>query len=279
MTAEPGRARRPQPRWLLRGSWAIHRAVFRASGGRLGLREAEPERLGTLRLRTLGRHSGQERTSMLFYLEDGANLAVVASNAGASIEPAWLLNLRASTRGLRRLARRRPRRRWPGRDGRGAESLVGPLRGPAGRLYEVRRPSRSGPSRWSSWSRLNPTVGRVPVAELEVRAIVFDMDGVLIDSGDIYGRHWEHWAATAASTSSRSAGCTRVGRPQTPSGWWRRSWTRGPRPSVSTPRFVIEHAIDEVRAMPGAVELVAALPSGRWTIATSAQKATARARG
>jgi F420H(2)-dependent quinone reductase len=31
---------------------------------------------------------------MLFYLEDGANLAVVASNAGASSEPAWLLNLR-----------------------------------------------------------------------------------------------------------------------------------------------------------------------------------------
>lgn len=33
---------------------------------------------------------------MLFYLEDGANLAVVASNAGASSEPAWLLNLRAT---------------------------------------------------------------------------------------------------------------------------------------------------------------------------------------
>ncbi len=96
MTVEPKPFKKAQPRWLLRGIWAIHHAAFRASGGRLILREAEPERLGTLRLRTLGRHSGQQRVSMLFYLEDGANLAVVASNAGASHEPAWLLNLRAT---------------------------------------------------------------------------------------------------------------------------------------------------------------------------------------
>lgn len=33
---------------------------------------------------------------MLHYLEDGPNLAVVPSNAGAPSEPAWWLNLRAA---------------------------------------------------------------------------------------------------------------------------------------------------------------------------------------
>lgn len=84
------------PRWLFRLGWALHRVAFVLSGGRLGLRSTGAGRLGTLRLRTLGRRSGQERTTMLSYLEDGPNLAVVASNAGAAEPPAWWLNLQAS---------------------------------------------------------------------------------------------------------------------------------------------------------------------------------------
>lgn len=76
--------------------WKLHRAGFVVSGGRIGLRKAEDERLGVLRLRTLGRRSGQERASMLYYLEDGRDLVVVASNAGAVSAPAWWLNLQAS---------------------------------------------------------------------------------------------------------------------------------------------------------------------------------------
>jgi F420H(2)-dependent quinone reductase len=90
-----GGRRRVPPRWLLRAGWAVHRAVYTISGGRLGLRTAADERLGTLRLTTIGRRSGEKRIAMLFYLDDGPNLAVVASNAGAPEDPGWWRNLQA----------------------------------------------------------------------------------------------------------------------------------------------------------------------------------------
>jgi deazaflavin-dependent oxidoreductase (nitroreductase family) len=83
------------PRWILRAFWSLHRAGYAISGGRLGLRSTGDEQLGNLRLRTIGRRSGTERSSMLFYLADDANVAVVASNAGAGVAPAWWLNLQA----------------------------------------------------------------------------------------------------------------------------------------------------------------------------------------
>jgi deazaflavin-dependent oxidoreductase (nitroreductase family) len=54
--------------------------------------------LGTLRLRTIGRSSGKERPSMLFYLTDDPAYVVVATNAGANHDPAWWLNLQAQPR-------------------------------------------------------------------------------------------------------------------------------------------------------------------------------------
>jgi len=86
------------PRWVYRALWALHRAGYAISGGRLGLRSAAGDRLGTLRLRTTGRRSGQERATMLTYLATGEGFAVVASNAGADAPPAWWLNLQAQPR-------------------------------------------------------------------------------------------------------------------------------------------------------------------------------------
>jgi len=83
------------PRWLLRIAWPLQRGLYTLSGGRLGLEPAGSERLGTLRLRTIGRRSGEERPTMLYYLEDGDRLAVVASNAGAADDPGWWRNLQA----------------------------------------------------------------------------------------------------------------------------------------------------------------------------------------
>jgi deazaflavin-dependent oxidoreductase (nitroreductase family) len=54
---------------------------------------ARGDRLGTLFLHTVGRKSGQPRANGLFYLPDGSNLVVVASNAGSENDPAWWLNL------------------------------------------------------------------------------------------------------------------------------------------------------------------------------------------
>ena len=49
----------------------------------------------TLFLRTVGRKTGQKRRNGLYYLEDGPNLVVVASNAGRADDPGWWLNLKA----------------------------------------------------------------------------------------------------------------------------------------------------------------------------------------
>ena len=49
-----------------------------------------------LLLTTLGRKSGRPRQASIFYLEDGANWVVVASNGGADREPEWWRNLQSS---------------------------------------------------------------------------------------------------------------------------------------------------------------------------------------
>ena len=52
----------------------LHRALFRVTGGRRGLWPARAERWGALRLTTIGRRTGQERSVILGYIEDGPNL-------------------------------------------------------------------------------------------------------------------------------------------------------------------------------------------------------------
>jgi deazaflavin-dependent oxidoreductase (nitroreductase family) len=80
---------------MMRTFWAVDRAVSRLSGGRMTLPNASRGQLRTLYLRTVGRSSGTPRRYGLYYLEDGPNLVVVASNAGNDRDPGWWLNLRA----------------------------------------------------------------------------------------------------------------------------------------------------------------------------------------
>jgi F420H(2)-dependent quinone reductase len=113
------------PRAAYRAFWALHRGLRLLSGGRLGTRAARGDRIGTLFLHSVGRKSGQPRVNGLFYLEEGSNLVVVASNAGADADPAWWLNLRdqpdaeVEMGGRRRPVRARPAtteeaaRLWP----------------------------------------------------------------------------------------------------------------------------------------------------------------------
>lgn len=82
------------PRPILRVFWSLHRALRRLTGGRIGTRRAKGDGLGTLFLHTIGRKSGQARANGLFYIVDGQDLIVVASNAGSESDPAWWLNLR-----------------------------------------------------------------------------------------------------------------------------------------------------------------------------------------
>lgn len=68
--------------------------IFRASGGTLGktwLRGAP-----VMLLTTIGRKSGQRRTTPLLYLRDGDTVVCVASKGGMDHHPLWYRNLQAT---------------------------------------------------------------------------------------------------------------------------------------------------------------------------------------
>ena len=48
-----------------------------------------------MRLKSVGRRSGQPRVAIVGYFEDGRNLVTLAMNGWADTEPAWWLNLQA----------------------------------------------------------------------------------------------------------------------------------------------------------------------------------------
>jgi|TARA_B100001971_G_scaffold60838_1_gene55840 deazaflavin-dependent oxidoreductase (nitroreductase family) len=76
---------------VLRFSNRLHRGLLGLSGGRLGWRTAG---MPVLKLTTVGRRSGQERTVMLTTPhQDGDAIVIVASKGGEDRHPAWYLNL------------------------------------------------------------------------------------------------------------------------------------------------------------------------------------------
>jgi F420H(2)-dependent quinone reductase len=95
VSGEPERAPRLPPRWFIRSFWTAHRALYRTTGGRVGLRRPTPTRWGMMRLHTTGRRTGEERKAIVAYYEDGPDLITLAMNGWAQAEPAWWLNLQA----------------------------------------------------------------------------------------------------------------------------------------------------------------------------------------
>lgn len=93
MTNEHEKRARMPPRWFVRFFWYAHRRLYRFTGGRVGLRRAKANRWGMMHLTTTGRRTGQERSVILGYFEDGPNLVTMAMNGWADGEPAWWLNL------------------------------------------------------------------------------------------------------------------------------------------------------------------------------------------
>lgn len=73
---------------------AVHTAIFRRTGGRVGGKF--PGGVPVLLLHTTGRKTGSGRTTPLVYIEDGDDLVLIASAGGAAKHPAWWLNLRAN---------------------------------------------------------------------------------------------------------------------------------------------------------------------------------------
>ena len=83
------------PRWFVRTFWALQRAAYSGTRGRVGLRPATGDQWGMMCLRTVGRRTGEERKAILGFFEDGPDLVTMAMNGWADAEPAWWLNLQA----------------------------------------------------------------------------------------------------------------------------------------------------------------------------------------
>ena len=75
--------------------WRVHRALYRLSGGRFLWTTANRRGWGALRLTTIGRKSGRERSVIIGYVEDGPNLVALAMNGFDEGHPSWWLNLEA----------------------------------------------------------------------------------------------------------------------------------------------------------------------------------------
>ena len=106
------RAPRLPPAWFIRVAWRVHRGLYRLSGGRfLWLPSNEPDKRswGALRLTTTGRSSGQQRSVILGYVEDGPHLVLLAMNGWIEGHPAWWLNLEAQPEAVVRLHGAAPR--------------------------------------------------------------------------------------------------------------------------------------------------------------------------
>lgn len=81
---------------------ALHRALYRVSGGRIGPRVWG---LPIVLLTTTGRRSGQRRTVPLCSLRQGESFVVIASYGGLDRSPSWWLNLQHDARATVQLGR------------------------------------------------------------------------------------------------------------------------------------------------------------------------------
>jgi mannitol-1-/sugar-/sorbitol-6-phosphatase len=113
--------------------------------------------------------------------------------------------------------------------------------------------------------------------ELRVQALIFDMDGVVIDSGDVYAKHWRAWGAQHGYDYDRDIAHVHPGRPPLET-------VRIVAPDLDaiaeSARFnealETDDGDDAIAPMPGAAALLESLPAGRWAIATSAFRSVAQ---
>jgi len=81
------------PRALIKPLVALHNAIYRISGGRLGGYFGKGP---VLLLTVKGRKSGKAQTVPLIYIATDRGYALIASFAGSPTHPAWYLNLTAA---------------------------------------------------------------------------------------------------------------------------------------------------------------------------------------
>lgn len=108
------------------------------------------------------------------------------------------------------------------------------------------------------------------------RAIIFDLDGVLVDSQAVVERHWRRWARRHDLDPERVLDVAHGRRTI--------DAIRELAPALDAAREVERmvassgHDTDGLEAVRGAAALVAAAPDGRWGVATSGTRTTAENR-
>ena len=83
---------------------AVHRVLYRASGGRIGARIWN---LPIVLMTTTGRTTGKPRTTPLCALPHGDGFVVIASFGGSDTPPGWWLNLEHAPRATVQIGRAR----------------------------------------------------------------------------------------------------------------------------------------------------------------------------
>jgi len=78
---------------LFRAFVRLQVVIFRATNGRA---LSSIRGMPILLLTTVGRKTGQRRTTALMYMRDGDDYVITASNSGGDRHPAWFHNLQAS---------------------------------------------------------------------------------------------------------------------------------------------------------------------------------------
>jgi deazaflavin-dependent oxidoreductase (nitroreductase family) len=94
MAEKAQKAPRVPPRWFVTTAWKVHRGLYRLGGGTRFLWPPGGKRgWGALQLTAIGRRSGEPRTVILGYLEEGPLMFTLAMNGWGEGDPAWWLNL------------------------------------------------------------------------------------------------------------------------------------------------------------------------------------------
>jgi mannitol-1-/sugar-/sorbitol-6-phosphatase len=116
-----------------------------------------------------------------------------------------------------------------------------------------------------------------PGRTLTARGLLFDMDGTLVDSGPVVERVWSAWAIEQGLDV---AGLLPVahGRRAIETITMFAKTVRDPEAEARKLEDAERLDIDGLKAIEGALALIASLPADRWALVTSADEALARTR-